>query len=300
MKRHLRTFGPRFVTLALVCGLVACGGGGGGTGTDQMPPNPPGSLHSPQYFVGSADVSAITADPIADAAMDGSQPFVNIETIASAPGTPAIFPAAPPSNVPSAWQPIFAYRWASEAQMALDMPNVPSWIRVCMYDNETSDQSPPTPPNEQANPALYELLAAQLCHGAQKTYIPSAGVHQNMDPAQERQVFATATSWNGYSMQTQTAENEIGEFDSEIANYESSIRSINSHLGTYIVGVGDFAGGTLQPLSQIEAAARTAPAGSAFWLNFGPHGGPGCDSSLCPIPARPDLLVQFIKDFATK
>ena len=88
-----------------------------------------------RFMIGNRFIDALVANPAANAALNGTRPLINIETIQSAPGQPAHFPASPPSNVPKAWDAIYMYRWASEQQMAIDMPHVPSWITACMYDN---------------------------------------------------------------------------------------------------------------------------------------------------------------------
>lgn len=260
-------------------------------------PTPSPHVAFPRLMIGVAvgsenAVQAVMSDHVASAALNGSRPLLNVANA----GNPGTFPAAPPS-VPAAWKAQYIYRWASEAQMKADFGAhlVPSWITVCMYDNEPQNAAPVTPPNEVADPAPYYTKAAALCHAHGMTIIPSAGMRGGFDQA----VIDTAGSWDGYSMQVQTEENDLPKFVAAIAHFESTIHAVNPAITTWLVGVGDFAGGTLQLAPAIEAAMHAAPAGSAFWLNFGPHSGPGCtDTAVCPIPGRPDLLVQVIKDIA--
>ncbi|MEO9262761.1 MAG: hypothetical protein ABI282_01585 [Candidatus Baltobacteraceae bacterium] len=252
-----------------------------------------------RYMIGAGFVSAIAKDPAASAALDGTHPFINIQTIKSAPGQAAAFPARPP-DVPASWQPVYVYRWASEVQMEADMPRVPSWITVCMYDNEDAHQTPMTPDAEIADPASYYPKAAQVCHKAGKLFIPSSGIRQfrHQNQSQNDAVYGSATQWDGYSMQTQQGESDLSRFRTNVDSFQRHVLAVNPNAKIFIVGVGDFAGGQLQSPAAIEAAIKSLPPGMAFWMNFGPHAGRGCKD--CPIPARPDLLVQVIKDLATK
>ena len=161
------------------------------------------------------------------------------------------------------------YRWASEAQMELDMPNVPKWIAVCMYDNEDARQTPMTPPDEIAHPAQFYARAAKVCHAAGKRFIPSSGIRQfaNQDQSENDAVYHTAPDWDGYSMQTQMAEADLPRFQRAVQNFKSRVLAENPHA-TLIVGVGDFANGTLQPPSTVEQAIRTLPPGTILWMNF--------------------------------
>ncbi len=248
-----------------------------------------------QYLLGEPCVSAIVADPVANAALDGTQPYINIGTVKSPPGSPAAFPARPPS-VPPAWHAIFIYRWASERQMEVDMPHVPSWIAGCMYDNEKAQMEPMTPTDETAAPVPFYAKAAALCHKAGKLFIASAGLGRG--PGAQNDTFSTANQWDAYSMQTQTGETDLAHFSKAIAFFARRVRASNPNA-KLIVGVGDFAHGTLVSASGIEAAIQAVPPGMAIWMNFGRHAGPMCrDSSVCPIPPRPDLLVRVIDDLA--
>ncbi|MDP9024888.1 MAG: hypothetical protein M3N13_05930, partial [Candidatus Eremiobacteraeota bacterium] len=207
----------------------------------------------------------------------------------------------PPSEVPASWGALYMYRWASEAQMALDMPNVPAWITMCMYDNEDADQFPHTPQNERDDPATFYPKAADVCHKAGKLFIPSSGIRQfrGQNQSENDAVYHTATAWDGYSMQTQAAEYNVPKFDADVAEFERHVLAVNPKTKVFIVGVGDFAGKQLQPPSAVEAAIRSLPPGLVYWMNFGPHAGKSCRvASVCPIPARPDLMIQIMKDLA--
>lgn len=254
-----------------------------------------------RYMIGAGYVKDIVRDPAASRALDGTQPIINIQTVRTPEGSPARFPSRPPSDVPASWNAIYMYRWASETQMALDMPGVPSWITMCMYDNEDADQYPMTPQNERDDPASFYPKAADICHKAGKLFIPSSGIRQmkRQNQSENDSVYATATSWDGYSMQTQAAENDVARFTANVENFQRRILAVNPRTKIFIVGVGDFAGGHLQPPSTVETAIKSLPPGMIYWMNYGPHNGKGCrDPSECPIPARPDLLVQVIKDLA--
>lgn len=248
-----------------------------------------------QYLIGSQYVPAIAADPVASAALDGTRVYINIETIKSRDGQPAVFPVHPPS-VPAGWQAFFIYRWASAQQMERDIANVPTWISGCMYDNENAHMVPMTPDEERAAPAPYYQRAAAACHKAGKVFIATGGMRfgaRNSDT----DTFATARVWDIYALQTQTGEDNLTKFTSLIGKLQQRVLA-NNPKARFIVGVGDFAGGSFQPPSVAEAAIRAIPAGTGIWMNFGEHAGPNCRGNGCPIPARPDILVQVIKDMA--
>ena len=248
-----------------------------------------------QYLIGSQYVAAIAADPVASAALDGTHVYINIETIKSPDGQPAVFPARPPS-VPASWGAIFIYRWASAQQMERDIAHVPSWISGCMYDNENAHMVPMTPDEERAAPAPYYQRAAAACHKAGKVFIATGGMHFDARNS-DTNTFATAGVWDIYSLQTQTVEDNLTKFKSLIGRLQGRVLASNPKA-RFIVGVGDFAGGSFQPPSVTEAAIREIPAGMGIWMNFGEHAGPNCRGNGCPIPPRPDLLIQVIKDMA--
>jgi hypothetical protein len=248
-----------------------------------------------QYMIGVSFVKPIAADPVANRALAGTHPYINIQTIKSPPGQPTPFPPNPPP-VPAEWQPIFVYRWASEKQLELDMPSVPGWISACMYDNERVVQEPMTPQDEQDAPAPFYGKAAAVCHRAGKLFIASAGMRfKNAGP--ESDTFSTAGAWDVYSMQTQTAEDDLAKFTRMVANLQGRVMAVNPKA-KLLAGIGDFAGGRLQPASVAEAAIKALPPGMGIWMNFGPHAGPHCTDPSCPIPGRPDLLVRVIDDLS--
>lgn len=236
-----------------------------------------------RYMIGQIAVSAIAADPIASADLNGTKPYI-IETNESGPYA---------NSAPAEWLPIYVVRWDSEAQMAIDAPNVPMWVTVFMYDNEPNT-APPTPPDELSNPAPYYTAAAQVAHQSHRLFFGTAGISS---PATKQSVINTAVVWDGYEEQTQTAVNDLAKFSSDISNLNGEIRAINPGIKYLGAGIGDFAGVTLMTQAQIDAAGRAIPAGMFSWLNFGPHAGPSCtDRRVCPIPERLDLEIQTIRD----
>ena len=239
-----------------------------------------------QYMFGESSVPAIAGDPAASAALNGTHPFINLKS-ASPP-----YPSGP--FAPAAWGAQYVARWGSERQMERDIDKLPSWVTYCMYDNETNAE-PRTPSDEVADAEPFYESAGQICHKAGKKFIATAGVMGAKNSA--KPLFTAAKYWDGYSMQTQTRENNMHEFTSEIENFRSSVQAINPSVKLFIVGIGDFAGGTFQPLPAVENVARAVPQGMPMWLNFGVHNGPHCrDTSVCPIPAHPEMEAQLIKD----
>lgn len=256
---------------------------------------PAAAQQSPQwhFMFGDRFVDAIVANPAANAALNGARPLINIETIESPSGQAPRFPSSPPANVPKAWNAIYMYRWASEQQMATDMPHVPSWITACMYDNEDAQQYPLTPQEERVRPSQWIAKAAQVCHQAHKTFLPSSGVRQfrRQDQSDNDNVYRTASDWDGYSAQTQMYEDNLQEFRSRVDDFYQHVHSVNPNAKFFIVGVGDLVHNQLAPNSMVEAAIRSLPPGTYVWLNYGPHPRQG-------IPARPDLVAQVIADLA--
>jgi hypothetical protein len=301
-----------FIALA----FEACGGGGSNTSTlpqsvgvspTATPAGPtptPAPTATPTasssstkrvYVIGQFAIPALAADPQASQILVGRKLYIIIDTVEPVPATP---PA-----VPAGWTPTWIYRWTSEAQMSADFASgsVPSWITVTMYDNELNT-SPATPLDEQNNPPMYTTMGATVAHAAGRKYWPTAGLATNAGypggTAQEQtDYWNTSATWDGYAIQSQTAIDNLPQFDSLIATYAANASALNGALA-FTAGVGDFSGGTFAPLSTIEAAIPTIPAGYSIWMNFGAHGGPDCtDPNACPIPARYDMVVSIVDYF---
>lgn len=242
---------------------------------------------APQYMIGESAVKAIAADPIANAALLGTHPYIIQDN-----------ESGPYANVaPPDWGAINVVRWTSADQMRIDIQKAPTWVTTTMYDNEPGlDTAPSTPPIESANPAKYFLQATQLSHKSGRDFIATAGI---ANAATRQAVYDTATSWDGYDVQSQTGLNNLTQFTQSIKTIIGHVLAVNPNIKRIGAGIGDFAGGTLMTQSQIDAAARAVPSGYFVWLNFGPHSGPKCtDKTVCPIPGRVDLEIQLIKDLS--
>ncbi len=252
----------------LALAVVACSGGSSAPSVPNGGPTPTPTLPPPgvtpyRFLFGESLADALMANPAVSAMLDGTHPIV----ILTGQGP---FDVSQPF-APAAWGATYMIRFTSEEQMQAEFTTgeIPAFVQWVMYDNEP-DTLPPTPPNELPpnDPAPYYAAAASVTHANGKLFAATAGLSGST--AQRQAVFATATNWDFYGVQTQTGELNLAQFHNNIVNTMDSVWAVNNAV-PFSAGVGDYASGGLAQASQIVPALEAIPSNALVWLNFGPN-----------------------------
>ena len=176
--------------------------------------------------------------------------------------------------------------------------------KAIVYDNEAWEF---TPPNEQANPAIYEKRAAELVHDHSLTFIctPAVDLLKVLDPDTHEDdmytqyltlgIAADAARYSDiYEIQAQGSEINTDEFSQFVTSATQQARQANPNV-IVLAGLSTGPSGKIATADELyDAATSVLDVVEGFWLNI-PSKGQHCPSCTNP---KPEVAVRFLQSLA--
>ncbi|WP_042370698.1 hypothetical protein [Streptacidiphilus neutrinimicus] len=263
---------------------AASGGGGtaGGAGTSGTSRGAGGG--GPFWIVSGQTLARLIATDRATATRLFDTPSTYVLTGSGSWDVPAGWSSTPTADFTS-------YR---EMRAALADHRVDPRIRAALYDNEHWGM---TPASEQADPARYDRLAAQLAHRHQLTFLaaPSTDLASVLRPGLtggegafgallDAGLFGRiAPSADVLDIQGQGAEPDPAKFAAFVRSAAAQARSANPDVRV-LAGISTNPSGQAVTAAGIERAAQAVRRDvDGFWLND-PAAGAACPRCTGPLP----------------
>ncbi|MDH6108458.1 hypothetical protein P3T36_003898 [Kitasatospora sp. MAP12-15] len=280
------------LALAAVVTYLALGGSGGRSPSRAVGPQspPPGSAAPGTGATGTSwIVSGSTLTRLLATDTTGSTTAKNFNT-------PNAYVLTGPDAwaVPAGWSstPTASFTSYTALRSAFAKHSLDPRIRAVLYDNEHWSL---TPADEQADPAHYDQLAAELVHRNHLLFIaaPAPDLVNKLSPDTTTDKFGAflglgvlgqaARYADVLDIQAQGAENNPTLFASFVSAATAQARQANPHVKV-LAGISTNPSGTAVTAATIDSAARTVrTAIDGYWLND-PAASAACPACAGPYP----------------
>jgi hypothetical protein len=271
--------------LLLTISLSACGGKGPGLPV-ASPSSTGRSTSGRTWILTRRALTFLLADPATRAALSGGTIYEILR--AGQPATTSI-PVVPTVSFPS----------YATMKRTIDGGELPGDIKAVMYDAEVWSA---TPADEQADPARFYRLAADLAHAHGLRFLAAPAlnlvqVHMtgpaSSRPAQyltARLPALIAPTADVFEIQAQSLERDPGRFASFVATAAAQVRAANPRAAV-LAGVSSNPPGAVVTASELTAAMRAAGAHvDGFWVNIP---GRGLQCPTCN-PENPGVAIAAL------
>jgi|GEM_PF-754788 len=260
------------------------------------PPPSPSPVVQPSGLLGSdGELLAAEGQPA-----DWVLAYAHFQQVVGAPGAAKImaggqiFEPLSPRQDPSKLLPVVGTLVVhSEAALsqAISQGSVPPDIKAVLYDNE---RFPDTPSNEQANPAHYYDLVAEIA-AAHRWVSICDFIEPDRLPAGSRNPAAEVPPCSVVGLNTvQQSERDPASYQAVVAKDVSIVHAVDPTKPVLAGLSSNPAGGPLSPSELTADIERTHSLVAGYWLNV-PAPGVGCPKCASPDP---QLMVAALQALA--